>query len=816
MPLVESLLRDVRYGLRALRKSPAFTAVAILALGLGIGANAAIFSVADAFLLKPLPLPDMDHLVVVMEQAPGQSGNDYSGVSPANFLDWRQQSKTLRDMTIWYWDSVNLTGEGVPEKAQGYQVLPNFFTLTSAQPMLGRVFTPEESQPGNDGVVILSHDLWVRRYGADPHLIGQAIHIDDRPYTVVGIMPQAFRFPVTADLWLPLALPERQWTRRDWRPFFTMGRLNPGQTYKTASAEINAIELRLADVYPSNLRDWHVRVMPIRQFAVGDDAREDTMLLLIAVGLVLLLVCANVANLQFVRGAGRAKEIAIRSALGSTRWRTMRQLLTESVLIGLGGAILGVLFAFWTIRSVVLDMPQDVSRTIAGWNQIRLDARALAFTVVVAVVAGMLAGLLPALESTRVGLSETLKEGGRSGSSSRGRHRLRSLLVILQVALAVVLLGGAGLVVQKFRHVRDANQENRPDSLLTMVLNLPAARYATHDQIASFFDRTLSRMAALPGVQGVAISTSLPYGVGHSSHIFSIEGHPWNASEDQNSIVESISPNYFRLMGVALIRGREFTEQDAFGTQNVVVISRSLARTYWQDRDPIGSRIKLAAMEDTRPAAAWLTIVGVVDDVLMDWTSPKHEFIIYRPYQQFPRVYASLLLRTSGRPENYEQAARTVISSVDPQQTLLDMKPMSDVIRESTINIAYVATMMTCLGILSLALAAIGVYGVMAYTTQQSTHEIGIRMALGALPGNVLRLIIGRGMLLTAAGLVIGIPISFWLTRLLGSYMSGIGSADPVALAGVSLLLVVVAFIACWIPARRAIRVDPMEALRYE
>ncbi len=812
---METLWRDIRYGLRALRKAPAFTAIAVIALGLGIGANTAIFSVADAFLLKPLPLPDMDHLVVMLEQAPGQTGEDATGVAPANFLDWRRQSKTMQDMTIWQWDSVNLTGEGLPEKAQGYEVLPNFFSMSGVQPLMGRTFSPEESHPGNDGVVVLSQGLWERRYGSDPHLIGQAIRIDDRPYTVIGIMPKSFRFPVTADLWLPLALPDRQWARRDWRAFFSMGKLNPGETAKSANAEINAIELRLAGTFPSNLQGWHVRVVPIRQFAVGDDAHKYTVFLLVAVGFVLLLVCANIANLQFVRGAGRVKEIAIRSALGSTRWRTVRQLLTESILIGLGGAILGVLFAHWTLRFVVLSMPPDVSKTIAGWDQISLDARAMVFTVAVAIFAGMLAGLLPALESTRVSLSDTLKEGGRSGSSARGRHRLRSLLVILQVALAIILLALAGITVRTFHHVLGANQENRPDSLLTMVLNLPASRYPRHDQIQGFFDQTLSRMAALPGVQGAGITTSLPYGVGHSGHIFSIEGRPWtNPAEDQNSIVESVSANYFRLMGIPLIRGREFTEQDGAGTQDVVVISQSLARAYWHDKDAIGSRIKFGALDDSKPP--WLTIVGVTGDVLMDWTTPSHGFVIYRPYQQFPRVYSSLVLRTSGNPASFVTAARKVISSVDPEQTLMDIKPMSDVIRESTINIAYVAAMMSCLGILALALAAVGVYGVMAFTTAESTHEIGIRMALGALPGNVLRLIVGRGMLLTAAGLVIGIPISFLLTPLLGSYLSGLGSADPVALAGVSLLLAAVAFVACWIPARRATRVDPMVALRYE
>ena len=809
------LFQDIRYGFRSLRKAPAFTAIAVLALGLGIGANTAIFSVADALLLKPLPIPESEQLIVLGEQAPGQSGDDYIGVAPANFLDWQQQSKSMQAMTIWMWDSVSLTGEGTPDKAQGYLVMSNFFSLCGVQPLLGRTFLPDENKPGNEKVIVLSHALWAARFGSDPQIIGRAIHVDGAPVTVVGVMPESFRFPITADLWMPLALEPALWARRDWRAFFAMGKLNSGVPVGNANAEINGIEARLGQAYPSTLGGWHVLVTPLRLFSIGTDAHNYTLILLLAVGFVLLLICANIANLQFVRGAGRVKEIAIRSALGASRWRVIRQLLTESALIALAGAVFGLLFAQWTIRLVFLNMPSDVAKAIAGWDNIHVDFRALAFTMAAAAVAGLLAGLLPAIVTSRIGLNDTLKEGGRSSSAGRVRQRLRSLLVILQVALAVILLGGGVLLVRAFDHLKNVHRNLRPESLLTMLINLPAERYNKPDKIYGFFDQVMARMSALPGVQGAAATTSLPYGTAHSSHVFSIEGRPWsNPAEAQNAMSESISPNYFQLLGIPLIRGREFTDQDTPAAPRVALISASLARAYWPNENPIGHRVKFGAADDARPP--WLSIVGVVSDVSMNWQNPENGFMIYSPHRQFARTYSSLILRTSGRPESFVSAARSVVFSVDPEQPLMDIKPMEQIIRESTINIAYVAVMLAALGVLALALSALGVYGVMSYSVAESTHEIGIRMALGALPGNVLRLTVGRGMILTAAGIAIGIPSSFWLAPLLGSYLSGIGPLDPVTLAEASLVLAGVAFVACWIPARRAMRVDPLIALRHE
>jgi predicted permease len=817
MPQVGILFRDIRFGLRALRKAPAFTAIAVLALGLGIGANTAIFSVADAFLLKPLPLPDMQHLLVILEQAPGQTGDDASGVSGPTFKDWQHQSKVLRDMTAYEWRSTSLTGEGLPESALGYMVEPSFFSLCGAQPLLGRTFLPEESTPGNDGVVILSAGLWERRYAGDPNVIGKTIHVDGRPLVVVGVMPKTFRYPLATDLWVPLALDKLFWERRDLHNFFVLGRLKPGETVGRARAELNALETQLAGIYPSTMRDWHVMVEPIRSYAVGNDERNFTMLLLSAVGCALLLVCANIANLQFVRAAGRVKEIAIRSAMGGSRWRIIRQLLTESTLVALAGAALGILIARWTIQIVVLNMPPDVSKTIAGWDQIHVDTRALIFTVGVAFASGILAGVLPAMKSTRLQLGETLKESGRSNSSSRGNQRLRSLLVVLQVALAVILLGGSGLLVRASHRISEANNGFRPESVLTMIINLADTKYKTHPQMLEFFDPALARISALPGVQGAAATTTLPFGSIHSTRVFSIEGRPWRGAADaQFAELESISSNYLRLMGISLIRGREFTEQDVESAPMVVIISQSMAKAFWPNDDPIGHRVKFEA-PDSPKYFPWMTIVGVVADVTLDWNNPGKGFILYRPQRQWPRVYSAIAIRTSGNPETIVPAVRSAIAAVDPEQTLMTVKPMTQLIKEATINISYVTMMMSALGVLAMLIAVVGLYGVMAYVVSESTHDIGIRMALGASSGNVLRLVIGRGMLLTAMGLLIGVPVSLiWLHRLLGSFIIGIGPSDPATLLVASGILAFVALLACWIPARLATRVDPLEALRYE
>jgi predicted permease len=808
-----TLWQDIKYGWRMLVKSPGFTAIAVIALALGIGANTAIFSIADAFLFKPINIPDPEHLTIAGEIAPNQT-DGINDISPANFADWKQQVKSFESMATYQWDEVNLTGVGLPEKVQGFKVSSNLFALCNVQPVFGRVFVSEEEQPGHDGVVVLSERLWELHYGADPSLIGKDIHLDGRPYTVIGVMPRKFDFPLTAELWVPMALKPDEWNDRKSRSLIILGKLKPGATLSSSNAELHGIAERLAVEYPDSNRGWGARAENIRIYELGEDTRRYTFVLVGAVGFLLLIVCANVANLQFVRSASRQKEMAIRTALGGSRWRVVRQLLTESVITAMGGAALGLLFAYWSIRTVLRYMPPEIAKYIPGWYDIRLDERALVFTMIAAAVAGILAGVLPALQSARVDVNETLKEGGRSNSASRGRHLLRNILVVAQVFFSVVLLILATLFARGFRNLIDFGNGFQPESLLTMRVDLPAVHYGSAQQQRMFFDQTLERLSALPGVQSVAQSSWIPYGDGCCRQQFLIEGKPWHdASEIPTADSLVVSSAYLHMMQIPLIRGRDFTPRDGTDTERICVISQSLAGAFFPNEDPIGHQIKITTDDSPNP---WMRIVGVVGNVKMDWTNRRPTYAFYRPYTQLPRAYGSFILRTSGDPMALASASKTVIAAVDGEMPVADVMPMSKVISNSVVGLAYMSVMMSAVGGLALLLAAVGVYGVMAFTVMERTHEIGIRVALGAQPGNVLRLIIGGGLLLAGIGLLIGLPVGLGISHFLGNLIYGIGTGDPYTYIGVSLALLSVTVAACWIPARRAMRVDPIIALRYE
>jgi putative ABC transport system permease protein len=809
---MQSFWQDISYGIRMLKKNPGVTILAIVALALGIGVNTAIFSIADAFLLKPVPFPNLDHVVTIYETVPHRNINDNSA-SPANFEDWKNQSHSFDRLAAFQWDSVNLTGEGNPQRVQGFLVSQNFFETLSEQPVLGRAFLPEEEQPGRDHEVMLTHGLWERRYGSDRNLIGKSIQIDAESYTVVGVMGKGFKYPFSVELWMPLAMDAKEKAIRKSHYLFALGQLKPGISVSQARAELVALSTRLSTEFPQTNKGWGVRVLPFRQAVSGDLTRQYTLLLMGAVGFVLLIACANIANLQLARAANRQKEIALRAALGATRWRVIRQLLTESVLMALAGGAAGLLVAEWSIDLILSNMPPDVARYIAGWQEIRLDSLAFLFTLALAIAAGILSGLAPALQCAKTDINETLKEGGLGSSASRRRHLIRNILVVAEVSMSVILLVGAGLLVKGFRALINVNQNFEPNSLLTFRISLPAAKYGSPQKISAFHDETLRQLQTIPGVKSASLVTSVPYSNSYSSDAFSIEGRTFPVGEVAVATRESVSPNYLQTMHIPLLRGRGFSESDSADSPEVAIISEVLAERYWPAENPLGKRIKLGAVDSK---SRWAEIVGVAGEVKYNWISSGQEPTIYFSYRQHALGYSQFALRTSGDPNSFTSAVRSRIANVDPEQPISEVKPLAQVIHESVMGIAYVAVMMAVLGVIALLLSAVGVFGVMAYSVTERTREFGIRIAFGAQQKNVLRMVFYRGMLLTGIGLGIGLPIALAMSQLLASLLYGVSASDPIIFSGVTILLTGIAMLACYIPAKRAMQVDPMVALRYE
>jgi putative ABC transport system permease protein len=812
---VETIWQDIRYGARMLWKHRLATFVCAVALALGIGANTAMFSVAEAFLLRSVPFENPDRIVAMMDVRP-QQNIDRNAVAPATYLDWQTQAKSFEQLGAYEWEEVNLTGNREPEKVQASDVTANFFGLLGVQPKMGRPFLPEEEQPGKDQEIILSYGLWERRYASDPNILNKIVKVDGKCFTIVGVMDKGFDFPMPAEAWMPLALTVKQQSERNSRYIWVLGKLKPDTSVKQAAAEMGAIAQRESDAYPDAHKGWQLRVMPVREFATSDLTRQYTLLLMGAVGFVLLIACADVANVQFARVSGRQKELAVRAAMGASRARIVCQLLTESILLALLGSVAGLLFAQWDITLIVAHMPADVAKYVAGWKTISLDSNAFLFTLGIALFSGILSGIAPALLTSRTNVSETLKESGRGSSAGRARHRLRNTLVVAEISLSLVLLVGAGLLVKNFTALINVNEKYRPESILAMNLSLPELLYKAPSGRVSFHGQVLQRLSAIPNVQAAAMVTYVPYsnGGGASTRAFTVEGRTATERGEVNSaIVQTISPNYFGLMQIALREGREIADTDADGTLPVAVISKSLARRYFPGENSLGRKLKAGQADDSSP---WLTIVGIVDDVHYSWISKDDVPTIYRSYRQSAPFYASLVLRTGGDPLSFVPAVRSQIAAVDPDLSLFNIKPLDKVISDSIVGIAYVAVMMGVLGIIALVLASVGVYGVMSYAVSERTNEIGIRMAMGATANDIQRLVMGKGALLTLIGMGIGLPLAFGLANALSSLLFGVKAADPVAFIVLPLVLAAVATLASYLPARRAVRVDPITALRYE
>lgn len=802
--------QDTRYGLRMLWKSPGVTALATCALALGIGANATIFSVADPLLLRPEPFPNLGRLVLIYTKV--EALTNENSMMPADYEAVRTQNKSLEDLAAYTMRDTNLTGEGDPEREQGARVTPNFFGVLGVKPMLGPGFAAEDGAPGHDQEVVLSYGLWQSKFGADPNILGKQAQVNGRSLTIVGVMAKDFSYPIAANLWEPLALNDEDKADRHSNYLFPVGLLKPGVSASHAAAELNGIGERLAKEFPKSNEKFAIRAVPLRTYATDEETHNFMVLLLGAVGFVLLIACANVANLQLARVAGREREIALRRTLGASRWRLVRQLLTESVMLALVGAAAGLLLASWGLQAVLAQIPPELSQYVAGWSRIALDWRVVAYTVTIAVAAGVIAGLAPALGHSRPDITSWLKEGGR-GNSGRSSHRLRGVLVVAEVAASVVLLVGAGLLVKGFRAMVATTQKFEPQSLLTMNIALPMSKYPDQAKMAAFYEHALAGMGAIPGVESASVATVVPDGDQISLRTFSKEGETPTLDMEHVALAESVSANYFRTLGLPLLRGREFTDADTADDLRVAIISRSMAQHYWPGADAIGKRIRQGEAESKQP---WLTIVGVVADAKYSPYFQPVDHAVYMPYTQSAEMNSAFLLRTKGDPLAAVAAVRAKIRAVDASQPIYEEKTLERLAHETLSGIWFIAGLMAALGLIALALASSGVYGVMAHSVTERTHEIGIRLALGAEPRQVLRWMAERGMRLSGIGLAIGLALAFVLARLGASLVIGVSASDPLIFVGVPAVLLVVTIAACYLPTRRAMRVDPIVALRYE
>lgn len=808
---MQTLLQDIRYGARMLARRPAFTIVALLTLALGVGVNTAIFSVVNGVLLRSLPFHQADQLTSVFITVPARAVTTNPASHP-NFSDWRSQNSVFESMTAYSPATATFTGGGAPEQIDGIAGSPDLFAMLKTPPLLGRVFSSADEESSSKDLVI-SHALWLRIFNGDPNVVGRAVNLDTTAYTVIGVMPRGFRFPLNqskSDYWLLLDARTDLNRERGANYLNVVARLKPGVTLEQAQAEMTTIAGRLEQSYPDKNAGRGINLVPLREALVGK-SRRGLVVLLAAVGLVLLIACSNVANLQLARASSRARELAIRTALGAGRGRILRQLLTESVLLAMAGGAVGLLLAVWGVDLVVTSMPDEIPRAA----EIRLDTRVLAFTAAITLLAGLASGLAPALQSSKFQLTDSLKEGGRA--SSDGARRTRSLLVVIEVALSLVLLIGAGLLIKSFRQLLEVNPGFNSSGVLTAAVALPGATYREEARQSAFFEQALNRISTLPGVAAVAVVDPVPMGGSVAMNRFTIEGQPGTVTGERavtNS--RTISADYFNTMRIPLVRGRTLSEHDRPDSPKVMVVNDTFARRHFPNEDPIGKRIRL-----TIAANFVAEIVGIVGDV-------KHQGLVreagaeaYVSYLQVPTSIMTLVVRArpgvgSGNSTDLANAVRQAVLEVDKNQPLYDVKPMAAWLNDSVARERFNMLLLGVFAAVALVLAAIGIYGVINYTVSQRTREIGIRLALGAQRQDVLRLVVGQGSVLILTGIGCGLLAAFALTRVMKGLLFEVSPSDPATFALISVSLAAIGLLACYFPARRAASTDPVVALRYD
>jgi putative ABC transport system permease protein len=815
---MQTLWQDLRYGARMLMKKPGFTVVAILTLALGVGANTAIFTVINAALLRPLPYEDAERLVVVATTM-RRDTVEVRSVSYPDFVDWRDQNNVFERIAAQTSTSFTLTGGAEPERVNGELVSADYFPLLRARAAMGRTFLPEEDHtPDTHRVALVGYGLWQRRFGGGSALIGQTIQLNDADYTVVGVMPEGFRgVSDDAEIWLPMMMVSSvrnagALQRREQRWHSTLARLKPGVTLAQAQAEMDAIMRPLEQAYPNSNRNRGARVTTLNEQFFGG-LQLTLWILLGAVGCVLLVACANVANLQLQRAAGRASEMAVRLALGATTRRLIRQLLTESLLLAVVGGSLGILIALWSVDFLVKLSPV----TFPNFVKFTIDARVLGFSLLISVLTGALAGLAPALQAARPALNEALKSGGRDSSGGLGNNRLLGSIVVAEIALALTLLVGAGLMIRSLQRLQAVDPGFNVERLLTMRVSLPSQRYP-RERIIAFSQQLRERLQALPGAQSVALASDLPLSGSTSAGPIELEGrHEAPAGGEFRMYRHRVTPGFFSTLGIPLVKGRDFTVDDHAQAPGVAIISETMARRYWPDEDPIGKRLREDNRGDPTPSP-WRLIVGVVGEVKYRGLpqNPNADPDVYFPLAQAPVGNLFLAARSGVDPNSLVAAVRGVLQKLDPNLPAYEVTTMAEQVTDQTTRSRFSAWLLGVFGALALALAAIGIYSVMAYAVEQRSREIGVRVALGARAGDVLKMVIGQGMRLALAGVALGLGAALALTQLMKRLLFGVGATDPLTYGAIALLLTLVALLACYVPARRATKVDPLVAIRCE